>query len=72
MPSKQLHSSYSSPSIVRMIKLLRIRWDAYVAQMEKMRNTYKILVGKRQGGETFDNLITGRKILAKVVRLTGC
>jgi hypothetical protein len=31
-----------------MIKSRRIRWTRHIACMEKMRNAYKILIGKRE------------------------
>jgi hypothetical protein len=43
--NKELHDLYSSPSIIRRIKL-RMRWAEHVAQMEVKRNTYRLLVGK--------------------------
>jgi hypothetical protein len=46
--NKELHNLYYSPSIVRMIKLRRMRWAGYVARMEEKRNAYRILVGKPQ------------------------
>jgi transcription termination factor 2 len=42
-------SRYSSPSIIRMIKLRRMRWAGHVARMEGTRNAYRILVGKPVG-----------------------
>jgi hypothetical protein len=45
--NKELHDLYSSPSIIRMIK----RWVVHVARMEKRRNTYRLLVGKRPLGK---------------------
>jgi hypothetical protein len=33
---------YSSPSIIRIIKLMR--WVGHVAQMEEKQNTYRLLV----------------------------
>jgi hypothetical protein len=40
---------YSSPSIVRVIKARRVRWEGHVARMEEVRGAYKILVGKPEG-----------------------
>jgi hypothetical protein len=36
---------YSSPSIIRIIKL-RMRWAEHVVQMAEKRTTYRLLVGK--------------------------
>jgi hypothetical protein len=47
--NEELHNLYSSPSIIRMIKSRRMRWAVHVARMGKMRNTYRILVGKPEG-----------------------
>jgi hypothetical protein len=44
----ELHNLYSSPSIIRIIKLRRMRWAGHVAQMGK-RNIYRLLVGKPEG-----------------------
>jgi hypothetical protein len=41
-----LHSLYSSPSIIRMIKSRKMRWAGHVALMGEKRNAYRILVGK--------------------------
>jgi hypothetical protein len=45
--NEQLHDLYSSPSIIRIIKSRRMRWD--VAQMGEKRNMYRLLVGKPEG-----------------------
>jgi hypothetical protein len=44
--NEELHSLYSSPSIIRMIKLRRMRWTGHVARMEAKRDACRILVGK--------------------------
>jgi hypothetical protein len=41
-----LHKLYTSPNIVRMIKLRRLRVVRHVGRMGEMRNTNRILVGK--------------------------
>jgi len=41
--------TYSSPSIVRVIKSRRMRWAGHVARMGEGRGVYRILVGKREG-----------------------
>ena len=40
---------YSSPNIVRVIKLRRIRWAGHVAHMGEEKEAYRVLVGKPEG-----------------------
>ena len=37
---------YSSPNIIRNLKLRRLRWAGHVERMEQSRNAYRVLVGK--------------------------
>jgi hypothetical protein len=50
----ELHSLYSSPNIVKVIKSRRMRWAEHVARMGEGRSVYRVLVerpeGKRQLG----------------------
>jgi hypothetical protein len=45
----ELRDLYSSPSIIRMIKSRRMRWEAHAARIGKRRNAYRLLVGKPEG-----------------------
>jgi hypothetical protein len=45
----ELHILYSSPDIIRQIKLRRMRWAGRVARMGEGRNMYRVLVGKPEG-----------------------
>jgi hypothetical protein len=45
----QLHNLYFSPSIIRIIKSMRMRWAGHVARMGEKRNVYRLLVGKPEG-----------------------
>jgi hypothetical protein len=45
----ELHSLYSSPNIVRVIKSRRTRWAGHVARMGKGRGVYRVLVGRPEG-----------------------
>jgi hypothetical protein len=47
--NEELHNLYSSLSIIRIIKSMRMRWAGHVACMEKKRNAYRILVGRPEG-----------------------
>jgi hypothetical protein len=45
--NKELHDLYSSPSIIRIIKLMR--WAGHVARMGEKRNTYRLFMEKPEG-----------------------
>jgi hypothetical protein len=46
--NEELHNLYSSPDIIMMINLRRMRWVVHVAHI--------ILAGKREGKNTFEGL----------------
>jgi hypothetical protein len=45
----ELHSLYSSPNIVRVIKSRRMRWAGHVACMGEGRGVYRVLVRRPEG-----------------------
>jgi hypothetical protein len=45
----ELHSLYSSPNIVRMIKSRTMRWTGHVARIGEGRGVYRVLVGRPEG-----------------------
>jgi hypothetical protein len=47
--NEELHNLYSSPSIIRVIKLRRMRWAGHAARMEEKTNACRLLVGKPEG-----------------------
>jgi hypothetical protein len=47
--NEELHNLYSSPRVIRIIKLRRMRWAGHVARMGDKGNAYKLLVGKPKG-----------------------
>jgi hypothetical protein len=47
--NEELRVLDSSPSIIRIIKLRRMRWAGHVAQMGEKRNVYTLFVGKPEG-----------------------
>ena len=49
MHNEELNDLYSSPSIVRVIKLRRMRWARHVARMDEERGAYRVLLGKPEG-----------------------
>jgi hypothetical protein len=44
--NEELHNFYSSPSIIRIIKLRRMMWAGHVARKGEKRNVYRLLIGK--------------------------
>jgi hypothetical protein len=51
----ELHSLYSSPNIVRVIKSRRMRWTGHVARMGEGRSVYRVLVGRPEQESTRKN-----------------
>jgi len=47
--NEELNDPYSSPSIVWVIKLIRIRWVGHVVRMGERNGVYRVLVGKPEG-----------------------
>jgi hypothetical protein len=47
--NNELHSLYSSPNIVRVIKSRRIRWAGHVERMGEGRGVYRVSVGRPKG-----------------------
>jgi hypothetical protein len=42
---QELHNLYTTPNIVTVIKLRRLRWVDHVARMVRMRNAYEMVFG---------------------------
>jgi len=49
MHNEGLNDLYSSPNIVRVIKLRRMRWAGHVARMSEERGVYRVLLEKPEG-----------------------
>jgi hypothetical protein len=49
LDNEELHILYFSSSRIRMMKSRKMRWPERVARIWEKRNSYKILVGKREG-----------------------
>jgi len=47
--NEELNDLYSLPSIVRVVKLRRMRWAGHVAHMREDRGAHRVLVGKPEG-----------------------
>jgi hypothetical protein len=46
---RKLHSLYSSPNIVRVIKLRRMRWAGHVAHTGEGTGVHRVLFGRPKG-----------------------
>jgi len=58
---------YSSPNIVRVIKLRRMRWAGHVVCMSEERGVYRVLVGKLEGRRLLGRpCVDGRIILERI------
>jgi hypothetical protein len=63
--NEELHNLYSSPSVIRMIKSRRVRWAWHVARKVKKRNEYRILVGKPEGRDHWEDEDVGGSTILK-------
>jgi hypothetical protein len=60
--NEELHVLYFSPSIVRAIKVRRMRWAGHVGRMGEVRGTYNVWLGSLKGGDHWEDLgVDGRK-----------
>jgi hypothetical protein len=61
---EELNDLYSSPNIVRVITLRRMRWMRHVVRVGERRGLYRVMVGKREGKNHWgDTGVDGRIIL---------
>ena len=51
--NKELYGLYSTPHIIRVIKLKRLRWAGHVARVGERRSAYGVLVLKHEGRGPF-------------------
>jgi hypothetical protein len=47
--NEELHNSYSTQSVIRIIESRRMNWAGHVTRMGDKGNAYRILVGKPEG-----------------------
>jgi hypothetical protein len=47
--NEELRDLYSSPSIIRKIRLRSMRWTGHVARMGEKKNAYRLFMGKPEG-----------------------
>ena len=62
--NKELYALYSSPNIIREIKLRRLRWARHVEHMEERRGAYRARRGNLSEGDHLEERgVNGRIIL---------
>jgi hypothetical protein len=62
--NEELRDVYCSPSILRMMKSRRMRWEDNVARMKEKRKAYRLFVGKPEGKRPLeDQYLSGWIIL---------
>jgi hypothetical protein len=61
----ELHNMCSSPNIVREIKSRRKNWAVQVACMGEERGVYRVLVGRPEGGDRWEDPGLGGRIILK-------
>ena len=47
--NEEINELYSSPNIIWVVKLRKMRWVGHVASMGESRGAYRVLVGKPEG-----------------------
>jgi hypothetical protein len=58
----ELHSLYSSPNIVRVVKSRRMRWVGYVACMREGRSVHRFWLGGSKVRDHWEDLGIGGRI----------
>jgi hypothetical protein len=56
---EELYNLYSSPNIIRQIKLRRMGWAGHMTRMGEERKVYRVLVGKPEVKRPFGRLRRG-------------
>jgi hypothetical protein len=63
--NEELHNLYSSPNIIRMIKSRRMRRAGHVARRGEKRNAYRILMGKPEEKDNWEEQDVGGRTILK-------
>jgi hypothetical protein len=64
--NEELHNLYSSQSIIRMIKLMRMSWAGRAARMGEKKGGYKVLLGKLEGKRPQEKLDLDVRIILRL------
>jgi hypothetical protein len=63
--NEELHTLYSSPNSIRIIKSRRMRWAGHVARIWEKRNVYRLLIEKPEGRRHLEDQEGGKWIILK-------
>jgi hypothetical protein len=69
--NEELYALYSSPNVIRDIRLRRLTWGGHVARMGERRYSYRVLVGNREEGDHLKNPGVDGRIIIKWVSRSG-
>jgi hypothetical protein len=69
---RSFYNFYYSTDIIRMVKLMRVKWGGSVACMGEKQNAYRVLVGKLEGKRPQGRLRhTGKDDIKMVLKAVG-
>jgi hypothetical protein len=71
MYDDELHSLYSSPNILRVIKSRWMRWVGHVAHMGEGRGVYRVLIGKPEGKRPLKDLGVSGRVTSRGTGIDG-
>jgi hypothetical protein len=54
--NEELYGLHSSPNVIWVIKLRRLKWAGHLACMGEKRGAYKVFVGKSEGRRSLGSL----------------
>ena len=63
--NKELYALFASLNIIPVIKSRRLRWAGYVERMGESRGAYKVIAGKPEEGDHFEDSGVDGRILLK-------
>ena len=58
---------YSSPNVVKMIKIKKVNWDGHVVRMGDNRNAYGVMMGNPEEKRSFGRRKHSWKLILKYI-----
>jgi hypothetical protein len=69
--NEELHNLYTSPNVIRMIKLRRMRWARHVARMGRRGMLIEFWWEKQKERDHYEVLDNGKDIIKMDIREIG-